>query len=116
MSVSILNKLLEDFRAEREMAPEFVKPVLDALITEEDESILRNVFVAWERKGIEENEIYGFAKIMRERMKRVNATHKTFVDIVGTGGSKAKTFNVSTAASFVVAGAGVPVAKHGNKA
>jgi len=116
MSVSILNKLLEDFRAGREMAPEFVKPVLDALITEEDESILRNVFVAWERKGIEENEIYGFAKIMRERMKRVNATHETFVDIVGTGGSKAKTFNVSTAASFVVAGAGVPVAKHGNKA
>jgi anthranilate phosphoribosyltransferase len=116
MSVSILNKLLEDFSSGREMAPEHVEQVLDTLIAEDDESILRDVFVAWNRKGIEENEIYEIAKIMRGRMKRVNAAHETFVDIVGTGGSKAKTFNVSTAASFVVAGAGVPVAKHGNKA
>ena len=53
---------------------------------------------------------------MRERMKRINSQHEIFVDTVGTGGSRVKTFNVSTAAAFVTAGAGVAVAKHGNSA
>jgi anthranilate phosphoribosyltransferase len=56
------------------------------------------------------------AKILRERCVKVSSRHKTFVDIVGTGGSTAKTFNVSTASAFVAAGADVPVAKHGNRA
>ena len=84
------------------------------MISETDESLLSSLFVSWHRKGIEEHEIYSIAKLMRQRMKRVNSKHKTFVDIVGTGGSYAKTFNVSTAAVFVVAGEGVAVGEmHG---
>jgi anthranilate phosphoribosyltransferase len=113
---SILEKYVVDFAAGRELAGDDSEAVLDALISEQDESRIANVLTAWNRKGIEENEIYDFARILRLRMKCVNSRHETFVDIVGTGGSKAKTFNVSTAAAFVVAGAGVPVAKHGNKA
>lgn len=116
MSVSILKKAVEDFRSGKQLAAELAEPVLDALISETDESEIADLLTAWDAKGIEENEIYEFARILRSRMKRVNSRHETFVDIVGTGGSKAKTFNVSTAAAFVVAGAGVPVAKHGNKA
>lgn len=116
MAASILQNALEDFHSGKELSAEFAEPVLDALITEEDESVIADVLRAWDRKGIEENEIFEIARILRSRMKRVNSRHETFVDIVGTGGSRAKTFNVSTAAAFVVAGAGVPVAKHGNKA
>ena len=116
MSVSLLHKMIEEFRLGRELPTEQAEPFLDALISESDESVLASVLTAWHAKTIEENEIYEIARIMRNRMARVNSRHQRIVDIVGTGGSKAKTFNVSTAASFVVAGAGVAVAKHGNKA
>ena len=113
---SILEKYAIEFAAGRELGPGDAEAVLDSLISELDESAIADLLRAWNAKGIEENEIFEFARILRSRMKRVNSRHLTFVDIVGTGGSKAKTFNVSTAAAFVVAGAGIPVAKHGNKA
>src|SRR5205807_225756 len=81
-----------------------------------DEELLAGLFGAWNQKGISANEIYAIANLLRERCIKIKSRFETFVDIVGTGGSSAKTFNVSTAAAFVVAGAGVPVAKHGNRA
>lgn len=99
-----------------DLLPGKAEELLDAMIGSEAETLLANLFYVWNRKGITAEEIFSLAQVMRRRMKRVRPNHETFVDIVGTGGSSSKTFNVSTAASFVVAGAGVPVAKHGNKA
>lgn len=116
MNSSHLKNLVVEFGLGHELPGAEAETTLDALISETDERVIADVLRAWYYKGIEEGEIYEIARVLRERMKRVRAQHERFVDIVGTGGSKAKTFNVSTAASFVVAGAGIPVAKHGNKA
>ena len=60
-------------------------------------------------------EIAGAVGVMREKMLKVEAPADA-IDIVGTGGDGTKTYNISTLASIIVAGAGVPVAKHGNRA
>ena len=59
--------------------------------------------------------IEGAAKAMREKFSPVKSPSEITVDIVGTGGDGAHTFNISTASAFVIAGAGVTVAKHGNR-
>ena len=116
MMSDLLQHQSEEFRRQINLRPDDAAKFLDQLIKATDEVSLRDVFIAWNEKGIDEDEIYSLARIMRDRCVRVEPSRATFVDIVGTGGSRQKTFNVSTAAAFVVAGAGVAVAKHGNKA
>lgn len=66
-------------------------------------------------KGETVAELTAFVKVMREAATLVEVDTTGAVDLCGTGGDKSGTFNISTAAMFVVAGAGVPVLKHGNK-
>ncbi|MCD9188163.1 MAG: anthranilate phosphoribosyltransferase [Pyrinomonadaceae bacterium] len=72
--------------------------------------------VALAIKGETTEELAGMAEAMRENSIRINSVHTEFIDTAGTGSSRVKTFNVSTAAAFVIAGAGLPVAKHGSRA
>src|SRR4029453_1341605 len=67
-------------------------------------------------KGETVEELAGMAEAMRSRAIPVRCHHERFIDTAGTGSSAAKTFNVSTATAFVIAGAGLPVAKHGSRA
>ena len=67
-------------------------------------------------KGETSDELAGIAEAMRDRALPLRSRHARFIDTAGTGSSAAKTFNISTAAAFVIAGAGLPVAKHGSRA
>src|SRR5437879_1875724 len=66
-------------------------------------------------RGETVEEITGAVTAMREKMLRVAAPPDA-IDVVGTGGDASGSYNISTCAAFIVAGAGVPVAKHGNRA
>ena len=71
--------------------------------------------VALRLKGETADEIAGCAEAMREHVLHVRPQRRDLVDIVGTGGDGANTFNISTAAALVAAAAGAGVAKHGNR-
>ena len=66
-------------------------------------------------KGETMPEITGAARVMREKAHRVKVRADLVLDVVGTGGDQKGTINISTASAFVVAGAGITVAKHGNR-
>jgi anthranilate phosphoribosyltransferase len=76
---------------------------------------LAALLVALRMRGETVDELAGFASAMRDRVLQVSAPDGT-IDVVGTGGDGSGTFNISTTAALVVAAAGIPVAKHGNRA
>ncbi len=108
---SLLDKLI----SRQDLTQSEAASLLDAILSDDAvDAMIAAALVALASKGETEEELAGFAETMRLRCSPIRTRHVHFIDTCGTGGSVAKTFNVSTAAAFVVAAAGVPVAKHGN--
>jgi anthranilate phosphoribosyltransferase len=108
-----LNRLLDRESLTRQEAGE----LLDAMLADEaSDTQIAAALAALATKGETVEELAGMAGVLRQRAVRIRSGHTAFIDTAGTGSSRAKTFNVSTAAAFVIAGAGLPVAKHGNRA
>ena len=85
-------------------------------LTEEEYVVLSGLLIALAMKGETVSTLVGAAKGMRHHARRIQVLGAPVVDIVGTGGDSLHTFNISTTSAFVAAGAGLVIAKHGNRA
>ncbi len=109
-------RFLEKISTQIHLNEEESSQVMDIILSGEVSSEEIAAFlVAMRTKGETVEELTGFVKAMRKAAIQVDVDAENAVDLCGTGGDKSGTFNISTAAMFVVAGAGVPVLKHGNR-
>ena len=108
-----LSRLLNRESLNRPEATDLINKILDG---HSSDTAIAAVLAALTTKGETVEELAGMASALRARAINIKSSHPCFIDTAGTGSSSAKTFNISTAAAFVIAGAGLPVAKHGNRA
>ncbi|HEX5247654.1 MAG TPA: anthranilate phosphoribosyltransferase [Gaiellaceae bacterium] len=108
-----IGKLLDGHDLTRDEACETMRTIMRGEATPAQ---IAGFLVALRAKGETADEIAGCAEAMREHVLRVNPQRRDLVDIVGTGGDGANTYNISTAAALVAAASGAAIAKHGNRA
>jgi len=97
-------------------SPQNFEEIFDQIIQlKMDENEIRNFLLALNKANLPSNAFIGAVSSLKKCMKKI-AAPKNAIDVCGTGGDKLNTLNISTAVCFVIAAAGVPVAKHGNKA
>ena len=108
-----ISRLLDGHDLTRDEAREAMNTIMSGEATQAQ---IAGFLVALRAKGETADEIAGCAEAMREHVLRVSPKRQDLVDIVGTGGDGANTYNISTAAAIVAAGAGAAIAKHGNRA
>src|SRR5947207_12536519 len=111
-----LKSLIAKCAGGQSLSREEARAAFDVLMSgEATPSQIGGLLMALRVRGETVDEITGAARIMRSKALMIDAPPGT-IDTVGTGGDGSGTFNVSTASALVVAGCGVPVAKHGNRA
>jgi anthranilate phosphoribosyltransferase len=109
----VVSRLLDGHDLTRE---ESRTTMAEIMAGEATQAQIAGFLVALRAKGETADEIAGCADAMREHVLHVNPQRTDLVDVVGTGGDGANTYNISTAAALVAAAAGAAVAKHGNRA
>ena len=112
MIQNAIAKLVERKNLQMHEAEEVMNEIMEGKATDAQ---IGAFLVALRMKGETIDEITACAKVMRSKASQIKPKSEMVVDTCGTGGDKSGTFNISTAAAFVVSGAGIAVAKHGNK-
>ena len=113
---SILPTAIRAVTDGRDLSADEMASTMRAIMTgEATDAQIGGFLIGLRMKGETVEEIAAAAKVMRELATKVDAASPDIVDVVGTGGDGAHTFNISTASALVVAGAGGKVAKHGNR-
>ncbi|MGB9791031.1 MAG: bifunctional anthranilate synthase component II/anthranilate phosphoribosyltransferase [Thermacetogeniaceae bacterium] len=108
----IIEKVVNRYHLSEEEAEEAMGLIMSGQATPAQ---IASLLTALRLKGETVEEITGFARAMRARARRIRPPFNHIIDTCGTGGDQKSTFNISTTAAFVVAAAGLPVAKHGNR-
>ena len=112
-----LRDALDKVLARTDLTMDESSSALDEIVTGDvDDALIAAFLVALRMKGETAQEVAGLAQTMPANAVPVTPKATGLVDTCGTGGDRSGTANISTAAAFVVAGAGLPVAKHGNRA
>ncbi len=110
-----MKKIIEKLLGNQALSQDEARDVMEKIMSGAfDDAQIAGFLIALRAKGENSSEIAGFAQAMRDKMTQIPISSNA-IDMCGTGGDASGTFNISTAASFVVAGAGVKVAKHGNR-
>lgn len=107
-----LGKIVERVDLTEAEAEGVMREIMEGVATP---SQIASYITALRMKGESVSEITGSARVMREKSLHVRVADPLVVDTCGTGGDRMQTFNISTTVAFVVSGAGVTVAKHGNR-
>jgi anthranilate phosphoribosyltransferase len=107
-----LGKAVDNIDLSREEATAAMEEIMSGNATQAQ---IGAFITALRMKGETVDEITGCAQVMRRKATKIHTDHELTVDTCGTGGDCSGTFNISTVSAFVVAGAGIPVAKHGNR-
>ena len=111
-----IREAIESLVKRNNLSEEQTTDVMNQIMTGEATPLqVASFLTALRMKGETVAEITGAARVMREKAYRVRVGSKIILDTCGTGGDQKGTFNISTASAFVAAGAGVAVAKHGNR-
>jgi anthranilate phosphoribosyltransferase len=113
MIKEMIGRIVEGGDLSFEESKVVMREIMEGIATEVQ---IGSFITALRMKGETVDEIAGCVSVMREKATHVNVGESLVVDTCGTGGDAKCTFNISTCAAFVVAGAGLKVAKHGNKA
>ncbi len=106
-----INMLVNNISLSEQEMSECIKEIMEGRATDAQ---IGGFLTALRMKGETVDEITGAAKIMRQKATTIKAPEGV-IDTCGTGGDMLHTFNISTTTAFVIAGAGIPVAKHGNR-
>ncbi len=115
--MTLIKEAIEHVTDRNDLTPDLARGAMDELMSgESSETNIGALLAGLKSKGVSVEEIAAFADVMRKKSIKINPElDEDLMDMCGTGGSTVKTFNISTISAFVVAGAGFPVAKHGNR-
>ncbi len=114
--MSLFASAIAQVRQRRDLSSDETQQLIGSMLRgEANDEEVAELLLALRDKGEAVSELVGASRALRQHMSPIESPHEILLDTCGTGGDGSGSFNISTAAAIVVAAAGVPVAKHGNR-